>query len=266
MAHTSARAFGAITIVALAAAALPLRAAMTLPGTVVERGAPARIATCSADADEVSFVPHVAFADGGKRVTTATVLFTFVDQALAPLVSVAVETPVGRSALPTFPAGATAVTCALESAKFADGSRYAFTPAAAAPSLGGIVGGAAAAGAAAAIFAGRRGSGAAAPGTPGVPATAPTVPVLPIAPTSGPTPIASFGPPALPTPIATLAPPPFATPFPVSSVVPPFGPPVTPAPGRTASPAPLATSRAGLLTPPPALPPARPTPMRERDR
>ncbi|GAC1441062.1 MAG: hypothetical protein NVS2B8_07500 [Vulcanimicrobiaceae bacterium] len=229
MAMHSSRTFGAFTMLAVIATALPSRAAVTLPGTVVERGGPVQIAACNAEADEVTFVPHVEFSNQlAKPVVQATVNFGFVDSTGAPLVHVAVVIPATKPTnFPLFPAGARGVTCALDRATFRDGTTYAVAPPPAGPNVAAAAGAALVVGGLAAAVAGHRGtSGAAAPGDVLPPAPPSTTP-----PGATPTSPAS-GQPMNPTPVAPPSPPPTATPM-------PGPPPPTPGPGRTASPAPL---------------------------
>lgn len=226
MARNLTRTFGALVVAAIATTALPSRAAVQLSGSVVARSAPIRIASCSVEADEATFVPSVVFTDQlVKPIASAIVVFEFQDTSGSPLVRVAASIPGGRTALPAFPAGATGVTCALERATFKDGSTFVYSPAQNGPGIGAIVGGALAIGAAAAIAAGSRKSS----GSPAATAGA----------TNAPT--------ATPTPRATPVPTP--TPAPTA----------TPAPGTTSSPAPLAVKRAGVAQPIPAPVVPRPT-------
>lgn len=243
------RALCALVVAAIATTALPSRAAIPLSGSVVERSAPIRIASCSVDADEATFVPHVLFTDQlAKPITSATVVFEFLDTAGVPLVRVAVVVPAGRTSLPTFPAGATSVACALERATFKDGTTFVYGGSQKSAATGAIVGGALAIGAAAAIVAGSRktsggaGANAAASATPmpGPTSTALSTPT--------PTPFPTAPAPATPRPTASPAP--TATPLPGA----------TPTPIRTSSPAPLATQHAIIATPIPAPVTPRPAP------
>ena len=238
------RTFAALAVAAIATTALPSRAAIQLSGSVVERSAPIRIAACSVEADEATFVPRVLFTDQlAKPIASAIVIFEFLDTSGAPLVRVPAVIPGGRSALPAFPAGATSVTCALERAAFKDGSTFVYGAASNpnGPAIGAIVGGALAIGAAAAVVAGgRKSSG-------GTPANAAPTPSASPGTTATPAPTATPFPTATPVPTATPAP--TATPVPGSS----------PTPIRTSSPAPLATQHAPVVPPT-----ARPTALATR--